>query len=207
MNRERRRSERIRKRLKVQYGISELDQKGYCGDVSVGGIFLVARRLYKVNCRLHLKLNTEKDTAFFEGRVARLHQVPEALRRLDPQGMGVQFLHPADLITALVPRVERRVDTLGIDCPTQEELRTLLKNQLSTGMVLVACGDPPPAINTTVEFEVRLGFVPGGQVKYGMGRVTQLLELADDPTRGKQANAVIEVQNVAKLCAALEIYI
>jgi len=198
MPQNRRKHSRIKKRLKVEFGDIDLSHKGILSDISIGGLFVVAGRLFKVGTRLHLHV-IEPDWDFYaEGVVARLKRVDQLLRRIEAQGMGVRLLSPAELIRALIPKVSRTVETKQLVCASLEQLQQLLREQLTAGVLLVPVVDPPPAPNTVVEFSIHIDFGASPRTFNGQGRVMQILDHAGN----KQA--VLEVQDAAKLRASLE---
>lgn len=200
MSRERRRSVRRRKRLRTSFGVSELEHSGYTGDISLGGIFLITARLQTVGTRLHLHILTKDDSFFAEGQVVRVKNVPVPLRRLEQQGMGIRFLTPAEVINQLIPLSRRSPDLLAVHCKTPEQLKHFLSEQLGSGILVVPAGDPAPALNAFIKFEIRVGFIEHEPI-HGHGRVVQHLK-SMGATQGN-IRVVVEVQDAASLCATL----
>lgn len=212
MRKDRRLRSRVRRRLKAEFGIDELEHSGFTADISASGIFLVASRLFKAGTRLHIHLRSQSQHLYFEGQVVRVKRVPETLRRLQQQGMGIKFLKPDDLIPLLVPRakglqaptVERQSRlALGIDCASPQDLVKLINEQLRQNICAVSCPGPPPAVGAVVEFEIRLDFLPEELVQ-GTGRVAQVLEMGLDEQGNPRRSVVLEVKDSPTLTDALE---
>ncbi|MFH1808644.1 MAG: PilZ domain-containing protein [Pseudomonadota bacterium] len=202
MEKNRRRALRATKRLKIEYGVDALDKKSVSYDISVGGLFLVAPRLLAVNTRIHLHIFAQEGDFYAEGIVVRLKHVTPGLQQVEPQGMGIRFLSPAEVISANIPRAQRRVETQGVQCATVQELQALLRDQLGKGILLVPVTSPTPEPNSVIEFDILLGFVPDSEPVTGQGRVVQLLETVQQGAPLIQA--VLEVLDVHTLCATLE---
>lgn len=198
MPQNRRKHSRIKKRLKVEFGETDLGHKGILSDISIGGVFVVAGRLFKGGSRLHLHV-IETDWDFYaEGVVVRLKRVDQLLRRIEAQGMGLRLLSPAEVIRAMIPRVARTVETQQLECSSDEQLQQLLREQLAAGVLLVPVNEPLPAPNTIVEFSIHLDFGASPRTISGQGRVMQILD-----QMGKK-RAVLEVHDAARLRADLE---
>jgi hypothetical protein len=195
---ERRKTPRTKERLKVLYGQNELDQSGFTADVSIGGLFVVSMRLFKVGARMHLHVMGKIESFFAEGLVVRLKEVPATLRRIERQGMGVRFLNPAEVVPIVVPKALRQMDFVCVHCATTEQAEQILAEQLSRSVLVVAVSDPPPAANTMIEFELELAFHPEKIVIEGQGRVLQVIP-ALQGQEGKRA--VIEVHNALQVQA------
>lgn len=198
--------------MKVEFGIDELEHSGFTADVSTSGIFLVASRLFKAGTRLHLCMHSRSQHLYFEGQVVRVKRVPETLRRLQQQGMGIKLLKPDVLIPLLVPRAkgspgpearQPRGQALGLDCATPQELVKLINEQLRQNICAVSCPGPPPAAGAIVEFEVRLAFLPE-EVVQGTGRVAQILEMGMDEQGNPRRSVVLEVNDSSTLSERLE---
>lgn len=197
MPRDRRRHTRIKKRFKVDFGDRDLGKSGFAADISVGGLFLATNTTFEVGTRLHLHVIAAEDDFYAEGEVARIKRVDPQLRRVEPQGMGIRLLGPAELVRALVPRLARTVETLELVCQRPDQLERMLREQLSAGVLVVAVPSPPPAPNSSVEFSIRLEF-GGRETFHGEGRVIQLLD------QGGARRAVLEVRDAVRLRTDLE---
>jgi hypothetical protein len=198
MPRNRRRHSRIKKRLKVEFGEQAFDHKGILHDISIGGIFISAGRLFKQGTRLHLHIVEPTFDFYAEGVVVRLKRVDQLLRRIEAQGMGIRMMSPAEVIRSLIPKVARAVDTRQVVCSDPEQLQKLINEQLVAGVLVVPVADPPPAPNTEVEFFIRVEFGESPRTVGGEGRIMQILD------QGKLKQAVLEVKDAAKLRADLE---
>jgi hypothetical protein len=190
----------VRKRLKVEYGVTALEHRGTSRDISVGGLFLMGERVYKVGTRLHLNVVLTESHFYAEGLVMHNKRVQASLRRIETQGMGLRFLNTSELVRKLVPQSMRRVDTIAVRCGTQSDLQRLMQEQLKAGVLVVPVADPIPAINAVVEFEVQLEFSPEMGAIRGTGRVIQVLGSTDQGN----LSAVLEIQNIVQLVSQLE---
>lgn len=199
MPRNRRRHSRIRKRLKVEFGETDLSHKGFLSDISIGGLFLSAGRLFQVGTRLHLHVIEAADHFYAEGVVVRLKRVDQLLRRIEAQGMGIRLLSPAEVVRSVIPKAALTVDTQQVVLSKPEQAQKLLQEQLSAGILVVPVGSPPPAANTIVEFSIRIDFGSSPGTLGGQGRVMQILDGQEGTKRG-----VLEVEDAAKLRARLE---
>jgi hypothetical protein len=195
---DRRKDVRVRKRLKVEYGETEFDHKGILHNISIGGVFISASRLFHKGTRLHLHIIDPKFDFYAEGLVVRHRRVDQALRHIDAQGMGVRLLSPAELIRGMIPKATRAVDTQQVVCASPAELQKLINEQLVAGVIVVSVGTPPPAANTMVEFSLRIEFGDRSRIVSGEGRIMQILK------QGDVRRAVLEVKDAAKLRAKLE---
>jgi len=198
----RRRAMRTAKRLKIEYGATKLDQRGVTHDISVGGLFLVAPRLIEIDTRLHMHIFAPEGDFYAEGLVVHVKRVSPSMQQFEPQGLGIRFLTTAECVAQLVPRSLRKVETLGLECRSAEQLRKLINDQLKRGALLVPVASPPPSINSVVEFDLIMKFMKDPEAVSGSGRVVQLLESMKGDR--KTMNAVLEVQAAQDLIAALE---
>lgn len=190
---DRRKHRRVNKRIQVEYGVTELDQRGVVGDISLGGMFIECRRPADLGTQLHIHVLDPGRDFYVEGIVARLKLVEPNLRRVASEGMGIRFLTPAELVMQSVPKAQRRAEAGEVFLAERDDAERLLAEQLAARMILAPAEDPPPALGVTVEFVVRLGFLEGEEFT-GQGRLIQLL--GADPTN-KQA--VIEVHDADDL--------
>jgi hypothetical protein len=188
----------LRKRLKVEFGEQAFDHKGILHDISIGGIFISAGRLFKKGTRLHLHVVDRESDFYAEGVVVRLKRVDQLLRRIEAQGMGIRLMSPAEVVREMIPKVARAVDTQQVVVSSAEQLQKLLNEQLVAGVLVVPVGSPPPAPNTQVEFFIRIDFGDSPRTVGGEGRIMQILD------QGGKQQAVLEVQDAAKLRAELE---
>lgn len=197
MPKQRRRHERIKRRLKVEYGDVDFRHSGMALDLSVGGLFLQARRIYDLNTYIHLHVIDREFDFYTEACVARIRRVDPRLRRIESEGMGIRFVSAAEIIKQRVPKAQRRVETNTVLCDSVETLETLLREQLAAGVLMVPV-DENPDLQSVVEFTIRCEIGDTSSEVVGMGRIIQLLKTGDSPS------AVLEVQNVAELLAELE---
>ena len=96
---EKRRGKRVRRRLVLRFGESELDHSGFTNDVSVNGLFIISGFMPPIDSRLHIKIDAgEGRHVFLEGVVARQKRVPTALMRSGKGGFAVRLLTTSELI-------------------------------------------------------------------------------------------------------------
>jgi PilZ domain-containing protein len=198
--REQRRTPRLRRRLQVEYGLHDLETKGFGLDISAGGLFVTATKLLPVGARIHMRITTHSGMVFYaEGRIVRHKLVHMALRSTDPQGLGVRFVDPHEIVAELIPSAKKTAEPFTVACPTTAALETILVSQLGRGVVIVPTGDPPPEAAQELDFHVALEFLPDAPRLTGRGRVVQVLNPDNPETRG----AVLEVERAAAFAASL----
>jgi len=197
MPKQRRKHERIKRRLKVEYGDVDFRHSGMAVDLSVGGIFLQARRIYDIGDYLHLHLTDRELDFYTEGRVARIRRVDPRLRRIEKEGMGIRFVSAAEIIKKRVPKAQRKVETNEVFCESVQDLEKILNEQLAAGVLMVPVQENPN-LQAVVEFTVRCEFGEVESEVRGMGRIIQILQTGDTPS------AVVEVQDVPGLRNELE---
>jgi hypothetical protein len=198
---ESRKSNRASKRFQVDYGVSELDSKGFTKNISIGGLYLASSKLLDVGTRVHLRIYVANEFFLAEGQVVHVKQVPPNLRRIEPQGMGIRFVNPAEIVRKLVPSKQRQSDRFALECQNANSLDYILKEQLKASVLVFPVKPPLPEVNMIVEFVIRLGSDDASESIPGTGRVVQLFE--QDSVSGKEWNMVVEVRDVAALKAEL----
>ncbi len=72
-------------------------------NVSFNGLFLSTNVALERGERLRLEISHREREVVIEGQVARLVRVPLQLRQVRPQGVGVRFLSPVELVSELFP--------------------------------------------------------------------------------------------------------
>jgi hypothetical protein len=199
VDRDQRRSQRVKKRTQVDYGTDDALSPGIGLDISTGGIFVTANKLLPVGTRLHMKVTHGSFVFYAEGRVVRHKLVHMALRTQDPQGMGVRFLAPFEYLEGFVGTVKKGPVPFHVTCATAATMETLIRDQLARGVIIVPTGDTPPEPQETVEFHVTLEFLHDPQTLDGKGRVVQVLNPHNRDTRG----AVLQLDDTAPMIAAL----
>lgn len=197
MPKQRRQHERVKRRLRVHFGEDDLEQTGMATDISIGGIFLKARRIFDIGTYLHMHVVDDELDFYTESRVVRIRRVDPRLRRIEKEGMGIRFVSAAEIIKNRVPRTSRTIETNVLVCESVADVEKVLREQLSAGVVMVPTSEALD-LQTMVEFQIRCEVGPNTTTLDGVGRVIQILNTQDSP------NAVLEVQNVAELRGALE---
>lgn len=191
MLREQRKSPRLRRRLQVAYGEHDLGTNGFGLDISAGGIFVTATTLLPPGTRVHMKVTMGAVVFFAEGRVVRQKLVHQALRGTDPQGMGIRFLSPQEIIEGLGPVPRKTAPApFCVTCKTAPAMEDLIRDQLARGVIIVPTGETPPEAGANIEFRVTLEFPAEPQTVAAQGRVVQLLNQAGS---AEARAAVLEV--------------
>ena len=207
--RERRSFKRVRKRVKVRYGVDGLDKNGMTADVSAGGLFLGATSVHLPGCKLHLQLLPEDRDFFAEGVVMHVRRVPAALRRTEKQGMGIAFCDPAELVRELLQSssmpmaapeasADRTLIATYKDWPT---FQSCLQQQLCAGALAVPIEGVPPQLQEVVSFRIQLDFLTKPADIHGTGRVVSILDGLDADNRPR---AVLDIEKLDALARAIE---
>jgi len=199
VSRERRKAPRLRRRLQVLYGEDELTTNGFGLDISTGGLFLTATTLLPQGTRIHMKITSPSFVFYAEGRVVRHKLVAPTLRGMDPQGMGIRFISPHEIVEKIAPAAKKGPVPFSVSCLTPGSLEDLVREQLARGVLIVPTGDQAPAVPSVVDFHVTLEFLPAPQTVSAKGRVIQLL----NPDKEDIRAAVLEVAEAPALIAAL----
>jgi hypothetical protein len=197
---DRRSAPRSRRRIHVEYGETELITTAFGLDISAGGIFLTATKLLPVGTRIHIKVASAALTFYAEGVVVRHKLVLPTIRSMDPQGIGVRFLTPHELVEGYVGSATKTVAPFSIACATPGAMAELVREQIGRHVLVVPTGDPAPAADATLDFQIVLEFSPVHRVVSGQGRVIQLLSRGVPEMRA----AVLELQDVPALLAELQ---
>ncbi|MBI4705144.1 MAG: PilZ domain-containing protein [Deltaproteobacteria bacterium] len=189
--RERRRAFRARARLRVEFGPDAIDRLGFTKDISVGGLFLVTRELVARGTRIHLRIELPKSLFYAEGRVLRVHE-GKGIATLDPPGMGVRFVPPAEIVGRLVPRPVRKDRYHVVECSSRVDVERLI-GQLSAGALPVPIGNEPAEVGLLVQYELRLLFGDEHRPIRGTGTVAKITRVAGTGARV----AVLDVEGAA----------
>jgi hypothetical protein len=187
--------------LKIEYGESDFSTHGFGIDISTGGVFVTATKLLPPGTRIHMKISLGTAEFYAEGRVVRQKLVHPNLRSSEPQGMGVRFISPSEIIERAFPAPKKAPKAFAVGCSAKSSLDDLIRDQLSRGVIVVPVGVPSPEVQSAIEFEVTLDFLPEPQTLKGTGRVVQLLT---PPAGSGSIGAVVMVDNAAELVAALQ---
>ncbi|HPA94723.1 MAG: hypothetical protein GX178_02905 [Acidobacteria bacterium] len=102
---ERRENRRYPRRLTVKFNrlATRTVHQGFTMNVSFSGLFLSTNVALERGERLRLEISHREREVVIEGQVARLVRVPLQLRQVRPQGVGVRFLSPVELVSELFP--------------------------------------------------------------------------------------------------------
>lgn len=197
-----RRSSRIRKRLTVRFGADELSTTGFTRDVSLGGLFLLSKKLVPIRTQLHLHVTWPTGSFYIEGVVVRHEAAHPEVHKVQEVGMGIRFMEPHEVVESVVPRVLRSGAELVLDCASAEELRELQAEQVLRGVLFVPVSEPRPVVGQQVEFTIVLVYKRRDARAMGTGQVVQVLERG----MGKYAQrpgAVIALEDPAELIRQL----
>jgi Tfp pilus assembly protein PilZ len=157
MGPEKRKHKRHPKRLNVRYGEKEpLDRTAFIGDVSAGGMFVVAKQLPTIGARLHFQVFLDAQKfVFFEGVVARHKTVPPGLQAQERGGFGVRFLTPAEVASEVVPAAAQQNKGLEVAFASQADFKAAYERELRYGGIFVKTDRPLMRdANTTVELHL-----------------------------------------------------
>ncbi|MDC0707695.1 PilZ domain-containing protein [Stigmatella sp. ncwal1] len=100
---EKRRYRRFKQQYTVRFGTEDLSESGFTGDISKGGAFIVSNHLVPLDTRIHVQVHLDpKNFVMFEAVVQRHRLVPPELRDEEPDGFGVRFLYPGEVVADLV---------------------------------------------------------------------------------------------------------
>ena len=84
---------RLKKRLKVHFGIEELNRVAFTENVSLTGMFIRTPNIYPPNTRIRIEFELANNKVELEARVMWAKKVPQNLFHLvKKSGMGVRFL-------------------------------------------------------------------------------------------------------------------
>lgn len=92
---ERRREQRIKRRLPARFECRGHTHLSFISDVSEKGLFLASPHVYPPGSAIQIELNSPKNKCRLEGQVAWSKHVPRHLFNLFKGGMGVR-LKPTD---------------------------------------------------------------------------------------------------------------
>jgi Tfp pilus assembly protein PilZ len=100
----RRRSERIPKRVEVQFWqVGQKAQRGYSTNISATGMHIATPTPLPPFSRLRIEVLHEQRGFLIEAEVAHRRAAHPELVKVLPPGMGVRFLSPGELIRELFP--------------------------------------------------------------------------------------------------------
>ena len=138
MGAEKRKHKRYNKRLTVRYGDKDLTHTAFIGDISSGGMFVVAKILPPIGHRLHLQVFIEANkSVYFEGVVARHKVVPGALQAQERGGFGIRFLLPAEVAAEVVPAAAHPPKNLEVAFSSLEDFKAAYERELRYGGIFV----------------------------------------------------------------------
>jgi Tfp pilus assembly protein PilZ len=84
---------RLKKRLKVHFGIEEANRVAFTENVSLTGMFIRTPNTYPLNTRIRIEFELANNKVELEARVMWAKKVPQNLFHLvKKSGMGVRFL-------------------------------------------------------------------------------------------------------------------
>ena len=142
---ERRASERQRRRLKVRLWNDELEGTGFTAEVSRTGLRVETDATIEAGARLHVELTLPDGSAFFaEALTVRKKKYPRHARSVFRPSLALEFLR---LDECLDPE-EREAPApepkpLRVDLRTLEALRSAYEKDIKHGGLLVPCDEKP----------------------------------------------------------------
>jgi Tfp pilus assembly protein PilZ len=173
---EKRRHRRHARRLKVRFGVTDLEQSGFTGDVSATGLFVVTGAQPKIGSRIHVEVTLmDQQKLYLEAVVARLTVVAPELRQIMKGGFGARFLTGAELMGEMVPHLRNKVH-FQLTYPTQESFLTAYENELKRGGIFLWTEKEHP-VNTILNLEIEAGWL--GRSQSFEVRVVHVLPGAD----------------------------
>jgi hypothetical protein len=90
--REKRSTDRRRRRVPVRYGLEKAQFLGYTSDLGEKGLFLQANHLFYPGTVLRLEIVQEDGERTLRGIVRWVKEVPPAFRRSLRGGMGIELI-------------------------------------------------------------------------------------------------------------------
>lgn len=85
---------RMRRRFRVRYGTSSIDQEAWTQNLSASGVYLKTTEVFETGTPVNLEIKTDKGTYRVHGTVAWAKKVPTQLAHLLDPGMGIQLVDP-----------------------------------------------------------------------------------------------------------------
>ncbi len=168
---ERRDTERLPRRLKIQFQEKGTTKShlGYTVNISGTGVYIVTGHLLAKGTRVRTQLSAEGDSVVLEGVVVR---VERSLHSMKPSGMAVHFLDVAALVSELLPDIDAPGDESGeyasriayrLEFPDRPRFRETYERDLSTGGLFIPLADPPP-LDAEICVELQIKDVAVGPV-------------------------------------------
>jgi len=85
---------RTRGRIRVRYGLEDLDRTAFTMNVSETGAFIRTNNVYPPGRMLKVEFNLGDKTVELQARIVWAKKVPPQLAHLLPCGMGIRFVNP-----------------------------------------------------------------------------------------------------------------
>lgn len=106
---ERRSAQRQRRRLRVIFtDLATGDRRqGFTTNLSTSGLFLASAHTLPAGSRVRLEIEQDEHSVVLHGEVTRVTRVPPALRSVQREGMGINFIQVAALVSQLLPQPTR----------------------------------------------------------------------------------------------------
>lgn len=215
---ERRRDDRIRRRIPVNYwqpGDKSHRLKGFTTDVSVSGMFIATAHPISRGRRVRVEIGADDRGFLVEGQVTHSYKTDPLVPNPQRAGMGVRFLPIRQLLGKLVPEIaaaaESEVAEQGVyraSYADRESFLEVYRRDLETGGLFVAT-DHPAEVDEVVVVELVIaasGQPPlrfEGKVVYRVDPTTagdaaanlmagMGIELVDFPATAKKLAALVE---------------
>lgn len=156
---ERRRAKRVKRRLGVRFGETELNRAGFTYDISKVGLFVVSDGAPPANGRIHVQLFLDNEHfVLLEGVVVRRKEVPAELRGSAQGGFGVRLLGLNELLLGVVPEDTPPIQNhFAVEYASAVDLRRAISGELNMGGVFLPTTKTLPA-GTDALIEMRLPF-------------------------------------------------
>ena len=214
---EKRRGRRIRRRLVIRFGESELDHAGFTNDVSVNGMFIISGFMPPIDSRLHIKIDAgDGRFVYLEGIVARQKRVPTALMRSAKGGFAVRLMTTSELILELVNKnavaggppswSSPAPGQLRLVFPALDGLKKIFEDQIRRGGLAVPGATPGVAgleRDAQVSVEMVMAFAADASELTFPARVLAILPSSSPGAPGAVALAFIDAGSVSAALAPL----
>ncbi len=162
---ERRRDDRVRRRIPVNYwlpGHSSHRHKGFTTDVSASGMFIATAHPIARGRRVRIEIGAERGF-LVEGQVTHSFQTDPLVPNPRRSGMGVRFLPIRQLLAKLVPEIGAAEENDGAEEAEEGVFRALYDDRksflevyhrdLATGGLFIAT-DRPAQVDEVVVIEL-----------------------------------------------------
>ena len=95
---ERRRTKRFRKRLKVRYWWGDFEGMGFTSDISDSGLLLETSKPIAIGTRVHIEVSHDDESFFGDVVIVREKRYPHQARSLFKPALGARFLKVTEVM-------------------------------------------------------------------------------------------------------------